>query len=335
MAKKIHLKKPKKKKFKYLIYILIIYLLYQIVLNYFNNLNLATNNEDFIRALLANSNYHLRYEKNSNNLINILTNLITNFDLNKPSTVLEKSFKLKDYNDEKMIKNDSDNDLSLEELEKISNYIKDPYDTEINNPRIYIYNTHQHENYSNKNLEIYNITPNVMMASYLLKEKLNQLGVPTVVEEANLIEFMRLNNWEHKDSYKASRFYIIDAMNKYKNLDLLIDLHRDSLSKEASTTEIDGKNYAKILFVVGLDNPSYQENLNLANKIHELVSNKYPTLSRGVLTKKGPLNDGVYNQDLSSKMILLEVGAQYNTIDEVLNTIEVLSHIFKEIIGDA
>lgn len=145
---------------------------------------------------------------------------------------------------------------------------------------------------------------------------------------------MKINNWLHKDSYKASRFYIIDAINKYKNLDLLIDLHRDDLTKEASTITIKGKKYAKVLFVVGLENPGYQKNLSLANKINNLINKKYPSLSRGVLTKKGKGVDGIYNQDLSPKMILLELGGQHNTIDEILNTIEVMSHILKEIVGD-
>ncbi len=334
MQKRFRSKKKKKGRMKYIVYLLIIYLSYQIISNYFNNMNLATNNEDFIRALMNNSNYHLKYEKNSQNLITILTKIITNFDINNPLTVLEKSFTLKDKNKEKAINNGSDSNIPINELEKISKHINDPYSIDIDNPRIYIYNSHQHENYNNKNLEIYNITPNVMMASYLLKEKLNQLGIPTIVEEANIIEFMRLNNWVHKDSYKASRFYIIDAMNKHKNLDLIIDLHRDDLSKNASTVIINGKKYANILFVVGLENPNYQANLNLANKINNLINQKYPSLSRGILTKKGPDNDGIYNQDLSPKTILLEVGGQYNTIDEVLNTVDVLSYIFKEITGD-
>ena len=63
--------------------------------------------------------------------------------------------------------------IELEELKKISSYIEDPNPVDIDNPIIYIYNSHQLENYNNTNLDIYGITPNVLMASYLLKEKLN------------------------------------------------------------------------------------------------------------------------------------------------------------------
>ncbi|MDD4718419.1 MAG: stage II sporulation protein P [Bacilli bacterium] len=334
MKKRFQTKKRKKGYIKYFVYLFIIYLSYQIIMNYFNNANLVTNNEDFIKALMTNSNYHMKYEKSSKNLVSILTRFITNFDINKPLTVLEKNIVFRDKTKTKTTINNSDNNVPVEELEKISKHINDPYSIKVENPRIYIYNSHQLENYSNKNLEIYNITPNVMMASYLLKDKLNKLSIPTIVEDSNFIEFMKINNWSHKDIYKASRFYVIDAINKHKDLDLIIDLHRDALTHAVSTTTINGKKYAKVLFVVGIENPGYNANLKLVNKINNLIEKKYPTLSRGVLTKKGTGVDGVYNQDLSPKIILLEVGGQHNTIEEVLNTVDAISVVIKEIIGD-
>lgn len=310
---------------KVIISLLLLYFLLQLTINHINNLKLVTTNEEFIKSLLVDPEYHLKYKKN---LFSILSKFITNFDPNNPLTVLEKNMSAN-----KKVVLVSNKDNLITELEKVSQHISDPYGVKVSDPRVYIYNSHQLENYNNKNLDIYNITPNVMMASYLLKEKLNQLKIPTVAEDADIVDFMRLNSWTHKDSYRASRFYIIDALNNYQNLDLIIDLHRDDLSKTASTTVIDGKKYAKVLFVVGLENKSYQDNLQLANKIDKLLKEKYPTLSRGVLTKKGAGVDGIYNQDLSPKMILLELGASENTIDEVLNTINVISVIIKDLIG--
>ena len=99
-----------------------------------------------------------------------------------------------------------------EEMESV--HIKDPNPTVINKPKVYIYNSHQLENYSSANYEAYNITPNVMMASYLLREKLNDLGINTIVEESDITEFIRINNWNYNYSYMASRYYIEDAMKK-------------------------------------------------------------------------------------------------------------------------
>ncbi len=331
-------KRPKRKRkkrtiFKFSLYIMMIYLFIQIIMNYFNNMKLVTNNEDFIRALIINSDYHLNYEKKAKNLITILTKIFTNFDLNNPITILEKNIILN--NQEKVMGNNSDGEISIEELEKVSFHINNPSLDIIKKPKVYIYNSHQLENYSNKNLEIYNITPNVMMASYLLKEKLNKINLSTIVEDANIIEFMKINNWGHMDSYKASRFYIIDVMNKYKSLELFIDLHRDALTKKDATTVINNKKYAKVLFVVGLENPQYKANLKLAQRFHQSIQKKYPSLSRGVLKKQGKGVDGIYNQDLSPNMILLELGGQHNTIDEVLNTVEVMADIIKDISGDS
>ena len=190
------------------------------------------------------------------------------------------------------------------------------------------------ENYSSVNYEEYNVTPNVMVAAYLLREKLNKLGVNTIVEESDITEFIRINNWNYNYSYMASRYYIEDAIEKNPSLNFFIDLHRDALSKEKSTTIIDGKSCAKVLFVVGLEHENYQKNLDLANNLNKKIYEKYPNLTRGVITKAGQNVDGIYNQDLHPNMILLELGGNENTIDEVSNTIEIISVILKEYLSE-
>ena len=42
--------------------------------------------------------------------------------------------------------------------------------------------------------------------------------------------------------------------------------------------------------------------------------------------------NGVYNQDLSSNSLLIELGATDNTIEEVLNTLNVIAEVLKEYI---
>ena len=172
------------------------------------------------------------------------------------------------------------------------------------------------------------------MAGYLLKEKLDKLGVPTIIEESNISEFLRINNWNYNASYKASRFYLLDTMEKHPSIKLFIDLHRDSLSKNSSTVTINNKKYAKVLFVVGKEHNNYLKNLNLANKLNNMIKLKYPTLTRGIIQKEGSGVNGIYNQDLSSNIILLELGGNENTITEVLNTIEIISTIIKEYINE-
>ena len=105
------------------------------------------------------------------------------------------------------------------------------------------------------------------------------------------------------------------------------DIHRDSVSKSVTTVEIDGKSYAKILFVLGLENDNYKENQKTMEEINALSNKYYPGLSRGIYKKEGAGVNGVYNQDISSNSILIEVGGVDNNIDEVLNTTEAISNI--------
>ncbi len=328
-------KRHKHRLIKLLIILLVGFIFFEIISNLILKMNIATNNEEFIRKMLDDSNHHMVYEKYNHNLVQKALKLLSNIDIKKPTTILSKQFgyTIDTSMDGKDIAVASDTNEE-EEPDVVTNYIADPNPTEVKEPRVYIYNTHQLENYNATNFEDYNITPNVLMASYMLKEKLNKANIPTIVETSSISDFLNLNGWNYASSYKASRFYVLDALNRYKNLDLLIDLHRDAITKEQSTAEINGKKYAKILFVVGLEHKNYQANLELANRLNSLLKEKYPEIARGVITKEGAGVNGIYNQDLSPNSVLIECGGKENSIDEVMNTVDILTKIIKEYLGD-
>ena len=265
-------------------------------------------------------------------------NIIFNIDFTKPASLLNTSILKYGYKDKesetKTISLEYNDDYSnMEELESISDYIEDPNPTNTTEPLIYLYNSHQLENYSSKDLDIYGITPNVLMASYVLRENLNKLNLNTIVEEANMSEILTKNNWNYSYSYQASRSLIEEKKNKYPTLKYFIDIHRDSISKEYSTTTINNKNYAKVMFVIGLDHDGWQSNYNLANSLNELINKYYPSMSRGIMKKEGINVNGIYNQDLSPNCILIEVGAVDNTIEEVYNTMSALADILNKYIN--
>lgn len=291
---------------------------------------LATNNQEFITYLLEDSNHHLKYNK-TNRFWNDVLNKILNIDVTKPTTILKNTYGVEEPNKDVDL---LDEEFTDEESTVTTDYVYDPNPNKIADPAIYIYNTHQLENYDGTDYSENNITPNVLMASYLLKEKLNKNNIQTVAETANLKEFMNINGWSYNYSYQASRYFIKEAISNYQNLKLLIDLHRDSISKDKSTVTIGNKNYAKILFVVGQDYEGYEKNLEIANKINQLVKSKYPTLSRGIITKSGPNVNGIYNQDVKNGMVLIELGGNENTMEEVVNTIDVIAEILTEYIGE-
>lgn len=306
-------------------FVLLLFLLFK---SFILTTKLASSNEEFLNKLLNDSNHYILYKNVNENPIYSFVKLITKIDIKEPKSILEKSLKYK-TNNMNISYTASDDVYSLN-----SDYIEDTNkDNNIENPIVYIYNTHQLEEYNKTNLEEYNIKPNVLMASYILREYLNRNNIKTIVETADITDFLNVNGWNYSKSYNASRFYLDEAIKKYPNLKLIIDLHRDAIEYNASTVTINDKKYAKVLFLVGLDYENYQPNLDLANSLNNLINSKYPGLSRGVLKKSGKNVNGIYNQDLKNNIVLIECGGYQNNIDEVMNTMIALSDIIKIYLG--
>lgn len=219
------------------------------------------------------------------------------------------------------------------DIENIS-LVNNEEEVKSNEPLIYIYNTHDEEAYYNSYLNPYNIVPDVKLASYYFQERLKDLGIESVVEKRKIKDVLEENGWNYRYSYNASRVYLEEVSKNNPSIKYFIDLHRDSVGKDKTTTTINGKSYARVMFLVGLEHENYQKNLDLATRLNELISQFDSTLSRGIYQKEGPGVNGIYNQDFSSKAILIEVGGQYNTIEEVANTIEVIAKVLKDYLGE-
>ena len=219
------------------------------------------------------------------------------------------------------------------DIENIS-LVNNEEEVKSNEPLIYIYKTHDEEAYYNSYLNPYNIVPDVKLASYYFQERLKDLGIESVVEKRKIKDVLDKNGWNYRYSYNASRVYLEEVSKNNPSIKYFIDLHRDSVGKDKTTTTINGKSYARVMFLVGLEHENYQKNLDLATRLNELISQFDSTLSRGIYQKEGPGVNGIYNQDFSSKAILIEVGGQYNTIEEVANTIEVIARVLKDYLGE-
>lgn len=316
MAKKFHTKKRKKHKLiKILILILVCYFSFESTTYYVLKSQLATSNEEFLQNMLRDSNHYLLYQKSEENVIAKIGKYFMDFDLEKPLSLLGVPTVEEQKKEEMVYQKDPDATFVSNPVEK----------TDVSSsPQVYIYNTHQTESYSMKTLEPYNITPSVMMASYLMKEHFQKEGIETIVEETNISDYMKEQGYQYAESYVASRTFVESILKKYPDLKLIIDLHRDAIPHDSSTITIGEKNYAKVLFIVGMNNPNYQTNLSLAQSLSDLINQSYPKLSRGIMSKSGSNVNGLYNQDLNGNMILLELGANENTIDEVQNTVEAI-----------
>ena len=121
---------------------------------------------------------------------------------------------------------------------------------------------------------------------------------------------------------------------------MIIDLHRDGVSEDKHlVTDINGKPTAQIMYFNGLSytnesgaldylpNENVIANLAFSFRLEYEAAGYYPTLTRCVYLKGYR-----YNLDLRPKSILLEVGAQTNTVEEARNAMEPFAYILNKVL---
>lgn len=284
-----------KLKFKYLIFIIIIILIYLLFSYISSNFKLVTINKNAISKILLNNSIHIIYNEDDNYFNKILQKFI---NINDPVGIL---------------KNQTENKIILKDKLKLSSY----------KYKVYLYNTHDLEQYKDF---IQNIKISVGNASLLLSNNLKSIGIDSIVEKQKVSD---LTNNDLSKSFDISKT-LIENIIQSENIDLFIDLHRDDEKKEVTTLELNGKKYAKVKFVVGRKNKNYMLNYNLTELINRKIKEKYPDLTRGIV-----LNDNyTYNQELSEKIIFINIGGYENDIVEVKNTIDLLGPIIKEVLDE-
>ena len=318
----MHLKK-RKIPFQYYLFLFLFVLTFVISIQVLNHFHVSFTNEEFLKFVLED--YHRFENTDDKDFSYYLVKYALKVDLKNPVSIFQNSYKgsVLTSSDEVLVSNPS------------SSYVEDPYpEKEVVEPLVYIYNTHQLEEYSTSGIEEFGVVPNVMMASYILREKLYDAGISSIVEDNDVNAFLQTNNWNYASSYKVTRFMMEDAKVKNPSLKYFIDLHRDSVHKNISTVTIYGKSYAKILFIVGLENENYEANLKTTGKVLDLLEENYPGITRGIYKKQGKGVNGVYNQDFSEFVFLVEMGGYQNTLDEVLNSTIAFSEVLEKYIKE-
>lgn len=301
----------KKKGIKIIFICIVLVLTFIFTIQWLDDINIKLDHEVLDQLIASSSNLN-----NENKVINSIVKTITSNSYIDPVAIILKKY--------------SSDDVSVG---SISDKPPDEVVRPSNKPLIYIYNTHQTEKYISNN-DI-NINYSVLDASYLLQEKLKAYNISSIVESGSIKDILDTNNWNYASSYKVSRMYLESARKNNSSLKYFVDLHRDSVSKSISTVSINGKSYARTMFVLGLENDNYKENQKFLQILENWLNKNYPGLSRGIFEREGPGVNGVYNQDFSSNCILIEVGGEYNTVEEVANTIDVIAKMLYEYIGES
>ncbi|MED2975582.1 stage II sporulation protein P [Bacillus swezeyi] len=206
---------------------------------------------------------------------------------------------------------------------------------------VFIYNTHNTESYlpflkgeTDPDLAIHS-KANVTLVSDMLGEALSSQGVGAMVDKTDVQANLKKKGWDYSRSYDESRPVVKEAMAENKNLQYFIDIHRDATRKKATTTTINGKSYARLAFVIGKKSSNFEANFKLAKELHEGLEKKYPGLSRGVISKGASGDNGVYNQDLNERSILIEFGGVDNNREELERAADAMADVFSGMYWEA
>lgn len=288
---------------KIIICIVIVFLTFLLTVKILFKAQIKISDEKRVNELLAIA---------SNNVIGDISIFdLLNMNLASPETFLKLSFsgfKKLEYPEQK-----------ISSSVKVNNVVKDPI--------IYIYNTHQSEEYDAGTLKEYNIIPTVYMASVMLQKSLEKKEIYSIVEESNIKNLLNEKGITYNDSYYVTRELLQKMHDNSPTIKYFIDIHRDSVSDRITVDDI---TYAKLMFVVGMNHSNYTENDKLMTKLKDNINNEVP----GVVKNNFYGKNSRYNQDFNNNTILIEVGGPKNTIDEVYNSINLLANAIEKVVGD-
>ena len=205
-------------------------------------------------------------------------------------------------------------------------------------PQILIYHTHSQEGFVDS-VPGDNSTTIVGVGEYLaelLREKgYNVMHVTSVYD---LVD----GKLDRNEAYSKAEDEISAILTETPSIPAVIDLHRDGVAEGTHlVTEINGKPTARLMFFNGLSmskkngpidylyNPYIQDNLASSLQMQLASESMYPGFARHIY-----LRAYRYNLHLLPKSLLVEAGAQTNTVEEMMNAMEVLADTLYHVIMD-
>lgn len=140
---------------------------------------------------------------------------------------------------------------------------------------------------------------------------------------------------ERDDAYANALPDIEELLLQNPSIEVVIDLHRDAVPADRRlVVDMQGRPTAQFMFFNGLcrtakrgvieslENPYLDENLAFSFQMQTAANEYYPGITRRIYLKAYR-----YNMHLSPKSLLIELGAQNNTVEEAMNAIEPLAHV--------
>ena len=204
-------------------------------------------------------------------------------------------------------------------------------------PQILIYHTHSQETFvdSREGKEEDTIVGVGNYLTDLLEEKYGY----QVIHVTDAFDMMG-GTLDRSKAYDYARTSIEKVLEENPTVEVVIDLHRDGVPDDRRlVTEVNGKSTAQLLFYNGLSytvnqgavsylpNPYIEENLAFSFQLEYQAAQYYPELYRGIY-----LAGLRYNLHLKPRALLLEAGAQTNTVEEVRNAMEPFADILNRVL---
>ena len=204
-------------------------------------------------------------------------------------------------------------------------------------PQILLYHTHSQEAFADsKEGEVEDTI--IGVGNYLTELLTKNYGYQVIhVTEAFDMESGEL---DRSAAYDYAGTYLETILEENPSIEVVIDLHRDGVSENRHlVTEINGKPTAQIMFYNGLSytiargsldylpNPYIQDNLAFSFQMEYQAAQYYPDFYRGIY-----LAGYRYNLHLRPRSVLVEAGAQTNTVQEVKNAMEPFADILNRVL---
>lgn len=204
-------------------------------------------------------------------------------------------------------------------------------------PQILIYHTHSQEGYADS-VEGDENTSVVGVGNYLTSILQDVFGYQVI----HLTEAFDMENGqlERSKAYNYALPVVQQVLDENPSIEVVIDLHRDGVPDDKHlVTEINGKQTAQIMYFNGLSrtvkngnleslpNPYISDNLAFAFQLSYEAAKYYPRFTRCIYLKGYR-----YNLHVRPRSILLEVGAQTNTVEEAMNAMEPFSVILNKVL---
>lgn len=202
--------------------------------------------------------------------------------------------------------------------------------------KILIYHTHSQETFADSDNDP--STSIVGIGRYLTEILNNKYKIPTMHHEGvyDLIN----GKLDRSEAYEFAKPEVEQILAENPSIEVVIDLHRDGVADTTHlVTEINGKPTAQIMFfnglsrtrlngdLAGMANSYLQDNLAFSLQMKIAAETKYPGFAR-----RNYLRGYKYNMDLMPRMLLIEAGAQTNTVEEMRNAMEVLADLLNSVL---